>query len=313
MMKKIFCLLLLASNLFAQHHLVTLSELKDVANQIQSHEELSFQALLSSVSHYFLRANTPYENGATGEGETGLYDQDPLVTFEALDCTTYVEVVLSLTHTFWMQKNESGEQIYEDFMGFSRFIKYKDQMPLAYEYRNHFPETQWLPDLQKKSLLQDITTLIWPKALTASKSIDVQLWYEQKNTSDLRLYDHEHSSSDLESLLHQWRNLGVGVNITTATLPYLSLEVLLDKTVQERFPDISLFNLIKGQHKKMNPPVMVSHQGFIVREKGVLYLRHASVGSKKVSQIPLNDYVKERMKDETWVTLGMNIQALLPK
>ena len=86
---------------------------------------------------------------------------------------------------------------------------------------------------------------------------------------------------------------------------------MLDEKVIELLSQLSIviFNIIKDEHKKLNIPVIVGHQGFIVVKEGKLYFRHAS-SSKKIRAVvdtPYKEYVESRKKAKTWPTLGFNI------
>ena len=113
-----------------------------------------------------------------------------------------------------------------------------------------------------------------------------------------------------DRILDIWKDIGTKYPDEEVSLSYVPLKKLLDPEVQKNFPDIVIFNMVKGVHTTAtDPPVMVSHQGFIIKKNGVLYLRHAAI-NKEVMEVPLNDYIEERMKDKKWPTLGFNFQAI---
>ncbi len=49
---------------------------------------------VEAISELFL--GVPYKLGALGEGPGGEFDRDPLIRFDAFDCTTFVETVMAL-------------------------------------------------------------------------------------------------------------------------------------------------------------------------------------------------------------------------
>src|SRR5271169_5922701 len=50
---------------------------------------------VEAVSELFL--GVPYKLGSLGEGPDGEFDRDPLIRFDAFDCTTFVETVMALS------------------------------------------------------------------------------------------------------------------------------------------------------------------------------------------------------------------------
>ncbi|MFX7825307.1 N-acetylmuramoyl-L-alanine amidase-like domain-containing protein, partial [Acinetobacter baumannii] len=73
--------------------------------------------------------------GNAGEGDRDVFDQDPLWRLDVFDCTTFVETVLAAS-------------LATDRAGFERElfdIRYHDGR-VRYLSRNHFPETDWIPN-----------------------------------------------------------------------------------------------------------------------------------------------------------------------
>ena len=60
-------------------------------------QKLPFNQSIDLTSAYFI--NTPYKLGPLGEGPEGLFDQDPLYSFDVFDCTTFVETVMALHYS----------------------------------------------------------------------------------------------------------------------------------------------------------------------------------------------------------------------
>src|SRR5690606_32543867 len=56
---------------------------------------MSLPERVDKLSSIFLGSD--YVGDPLGEGESGVYDRDPLYRFDAFDCTTYVETVLALS------------------------------------------------------------------------------------------------------------------------------------------------------------------------------------------------------------------------
>ena len=88
---------------------------------------------VEAVSELFLGA--PYKHGALGEGPDGEFDRDPLIRFDAFDCTTFVETVMAL----------SLDSDLNSAMRTLQKIRYKDGQ-IGYATRNHFIELDWVPN-----------------------------------------------------------------------------------------------------------------------------------------------------------------------
>ena len=193
-----------------------------------------------------------------------------------------------------------------------REIKYVDGR-ICFPGRNHFTELHWIRHLvDDLGILSDITFDIDPQAQVRSKVLNVANWYRTKHAEIDATFDSDWSKFVKHAELDAFSpNKSVDPE---AKLPFLSLDCLLDPEIQAKIKSYGmvLFNLIKAEHTKFDIPVIVGHQGFLVVKDDRIYLRHAAV-RKQVLDVPLDEYVRERQKDTTWPTLGMNLLALVPQ
>lgn len=106
-----------------------------------------------------------------------------------------------------------------------------------------------------------------------------------------------------------------------ANLPYVSKEDLINKKgLQDRIPSGSIFSLVRPNWDLMKAAgtrMDVSHQGFLIREDGVLYMVHASNGMGRdgsdnymgVKKESLTNYISRVMLSKESMA-GFNILAL---
>lgn len=249
----------------------------------------------------------PYVGGNCGEGEAGCYDKDPLYRLDQFDCTTFVETVLA----FAFSRNYCVDP-QEEFLGHLKNIKYVGD-PISFMDRNHFASIQWIPNAISKGYLKDVTEEIDPPTPVMTKMIDLQGWYANHIQ---KLMEKVPADSDQDQKLSELLEHSPNETVSSiAQLHYVPTAKLLSQEIQDRIKakKILVFNLIKYRHIKKPMPDIVSHQGFVIEKDGVLFFRHASpsAGINKTLDMPLNDYIVDRVQDTTWTTLGMNFMELV--
>lgn len=268
----------------------------------------TLEGRLEAFSRFFL--GRPYAfHSALGEGPDGRFDQNPLERFDTFHCVTYLETVVALA----VAKNEA------DFATILRKIRYR-RGEIAFEKRNHFPELDWIPNNIRNGVFRDVTREVAGSETTwlATAKVDRGAWYRFMGPDRLVLpgADEATRAARLEELHH----LGDGIRPVKASIRYIPLHVLfpqppptaeqpLDATVPENTALFSRiengtvvsivrpnWNVLKVIGTRMN----VSHQGFLFRIDGVLYLRHAKreVG-KKITQEPFVDYLRRAIAFKT--------------
>lgn len=98
----------------------------------------------------------PYLNNPLGEGVAP--DTDPLIRFDAFDCTTFVETVLA---------DDDVEKLTK--------IRYKNGV-VDFRNRNHFVETDWLPN--NSDILTDVTAQ-YGKTVVRTVKINRAAWLKK--------------------------------------------------------------------------------------------------------------------------------------
>lgn len=258
------------------------------------------------VSEQFL--DRPYELGPCGEGASGFYDKKPLARFDRFDCTTFVEAVLALAFVNPDQQNAVSE-----FWNHLKEIKYSDSTKVCFTNRNHFVSINWAPNAASKGYLLDITRSLSVDSIERMKWLDIDKWYLDKIKAIESSAD---PAPEKEKKIQELSAAGSSKPaVPLARMHYVPLVDLLKQEVMDklRTEKVVLFNLIKNEHTKVNIPVIVGHQGFIVEKAGSLFIRHASSAKdvKKTIDVLFEDYVRERIADSTWPTLGMNVMKIV--
>ena len=228
----------------------------------------------------------PYDHsGPLGEGEHGRYDQDPLYRFDAFDCTTFVETVVSLARS----------QDVDSFENNMNAIRY-DNGEVDYLSRNHFPSLQWVPNNIKNGVLKEINHLVLQESETkmAEAVINLPGWLKKIKIEEIKVP--LATMSERQNLLEELRGLAPQYAPILAKIEYLPISTLLAKPiVLKKIPNATIINFVRpnwdltdvaGTH--MN----VSHQGLIFQKKEGTYLRHAST-TGKVMDVVLLEYLKK--------------------
>ncbi|MDE2236812.1 MAG: DUF1460 domain-containing protein [Elusimicrobia bacterium] len=252
-------------------------------------EHRGLRARVEAVSERFL--GTPYRLGPLGEGPRGLFDRDPLVRFDAVDCTTFVEETMAL----------SLRPKLADALDVLRRIRYENGR-VGFSTRNHFPSVDWLPRNLKAGYLRDITRRVaGADTLEVSKTISKRRWYAAMSTASLQ---GPFSAAQRRRLLPRLRGLGRGLPEERATLPVLPMAQLARDLA--RIPSGTLANLVRAD--RPDKPVLVSHQVLLIRKGKTLYVRHAAFGAAVVD-VPAPAYFR-RYARSSWPLLGLNLDEI---
>lgn len=180
-------------------------------------------------------------------GEGAGYDADPLIRFDAFDCTTFVEAVLADGDVSRLNK-----------------IRYADGV-VAFENRNHFIETDWLPN---NADLVEVVSGTYGRTQLRNVTIDKRAW----------------------------ANVAHGIKIDaapqTATIEYIPYSAL--GKINNTEPLIVLFIVApRDDQKKLATDIAVVHMGFLL--PGGRVLRHASTGRGVVDD-DFAQYIAKREK-----------------
>lgn len=279
-------------------------EIEQLYHEINAKKNLTLNQRLHFFSAYF--KNKPYQLGALGEGEQGLYDQYPLYRTDAFDCLTYVETVIALSLSNNLEQFTQTLKKIRYHNGQANFIQ-----------RNHFTSLDW--NKNNQHLLKDITTKIIDKTRqpiykTAIATINKPAWYSHFTTNNIRL---SQTTPNLTAQrLHQLKQQGRKLAVTQASINYLPISKLFShgKAKQELFnqiPDGAIIEIVRPNWNladKIGTCLNVSHLGFAIRKNGKLYFREASQLKKKVRDSLLAVYLKKYINSPT--VKGINIQRI---
>lgn len=216
-------------------------------------------------------------------------DDAPLMPVK-FNCTTFVETVAALSHS----------KSAEDFYGNLIAIRYKNAQP-TFAARNHFPELDWIPNNKKAGILQDVTGELarasGVKVLTEKKDFHRAAWLAKQ------LEKGSVGRGIASEVQTQWKTAVAG------QVQFISTRDL--EKVLAHVENGSVVNFVHDDNEKK--PVLISHQGYLIREGGTVYLRHASSGGE-IRQVPLRDYLAGLAKDpafKKWPIIGINVNRLI--
>lgn len=256
-----------------------------------SSAQLQGKDRVSTFALQFLSEKSPYIVDPLGEGPEGDISHGPLYRFDGFDCTTFVETVLALS------LSSSPEQ----FRVRMNQIRYEKAV-VSYETRNHFPSVDWIPNNIENGFVKDITgSIAGAKTKWSQTWIEKDLWFAKKGEAFVGM------SRDFKPELGQ--------------LPYIAKEDLLKTPeLMDKIPSGTIFHVVRPNwdlRKAIGTRLDVSHMGFLIREKGVLYMVHASNGAsrdgsdddKRVKKESLYSYV-ERVMMASPTTAGINVLAV---
>lgn len=244
-----------------------------VEQAVRESQQLPLHERIDRISRSLL--GRAYRLDPMGEGIPP--DTDPMVQYEAFDCLTYVEEVLSLALA---DDTTAVDTLRKNFRYQSNII--------TYEERNHFMELQWIPSAINQGYLEDITTTLGETVLTTVE-VTAETWGKWRKRH-------------LFKLTEPARPVGT---FSLDVLPISDALLALDQ-----FPSGSI--VLSVHVPKPNTPTLVSHLGFVVPGSQPT-LRHASsLGSKKVRDTRLQTHLRRlQTAYKVWPMLG--VVVLMPK
>lgn len=243
---------------------------------------------VEAISELFLGA--PYKLGPLGEGPDGEFDRDPLMRFDAFDCTTFVETVMALSLDSDLDAAKRTLQK----------IRYRDGQ-IGYATRNHFIELDWVPNNLAAGFIRDITADVAGRSVVkVSKKISKKKWYLRKSAASL---EGEFAEDEKQQFVSKLRHLGEQFEDQRATLPVLPMTAL--PRLIDNMPSGTIVNLV---HKDQGDrDSLVSHQGILIKKSDGWYLRAASIG-KSVEDHPISNL--DAYRDLKWRLIGFNLNVL---
>ncbi|HUS25104.1 MAG TPA: N-acetylmuramoyl-L-alanine amidase-like domain-containing protein [Candidatus Binatia bacterium] len=103
-----------------------------------------------------------YRRDPLGEGAGATVDPDPLLSFAAFDCVTYVETVLALARARDPQQAEANLLA----------LRYAGGVP-SFDGRTHLPSVDWLPNALGKHVLAESTPRLFPELRMATLTVSL--------------------------------------------------------------------------------------------------------------------------------------------
>ena len=221
----------------------------------------------------------PYQLSPLGEGPGASPDSDPLVRFDAFDCTTFVETALSLALASDLAEARRLMQL----------IRYR-QGRVDYLARRHFPEAEWIPELIALGFLTDVTKQVGGSDVVIErKKLNLAVWKKNRNAKTPPLPDERIPNG--EFALQVW-------------------PLKAARAGQARIPVGTVLHLVRFDLASV--PVRVSHQGLVIEKNGQRYLRHAADRMyHAVVDEPLDHFLARMEKYGKWPVTGVHLTQIV--
>jgi hypothetical protein len=235
--------------------------------------------------------NTPYLEGALGEGANGQYDQNPLYRFDYFDCETYVDTVMALA----LAKS------LPDFRNKINQIRYKFGN-ISFTYRNHFPSADWIPSNKKNGYIRELSYFISGQKTRLSRTqINLRNWYNHLTVDRIQIPFL--SSQAKEARLFQLKKEGEALAASEiVSISYIPVfELLQNPKLRQKIPSGSLIFFVGHDfylRSRIGTHMNVLHMSFAIWNNGQLYCRMASSKAGRVLDVNFPDYLK------TYLSLG---------
>ncbi len=234
------------------------------------------QFLNKIIKYSWLFTKTPYKLNVLGEGK-----QKPIYSFKAVDCITYIEMVLALANSSTLNNSISLLQK----------IRYKDG-EIKYKKRNHFTVTQWIPNNEKLGIIENITSKTSKTTKTITKNITI---------------------NNFNGKFKKFKILKENLPLGKHSLKYIPINYFLKNHDKIHIPSGAIALIIR---EKNNYPIFTSHLGFIINTGNQKIFRSA-VTNRKYKEvrdyrlIPYLRFYKNYFAKKHWGILGITL--FLPK
>jgi hypothetical protein len=241
-------------------------------------ENMSFHRRILKISEKFL--GVAYADSPLGEGEGNQPDTDPLIRFNAVDCTTFLEQTIAMAHA-----SNLKEALYV-----LQRVRYRDGV-IDYAERKHFMMAQWFPLNQKEGFLRDITRQVGGEVVRwEGKRLDRATWERRRRRGKYPQLTHEQIPTGFHRI---------------AVMPIDRARELADG-----IPAGTILSVVRNDFRSI--PIRVSHQGLVVVRRGRRYLRHAArAGYGRVVDELLDTFLRRNQAYRKWPVSGVNLQRIL--
>ncbi len=210
-------------------------------------------------------------------GEAQGRDPDPRFRLDAFDCTTYIETVLAFALA-------SSPREVESLLDGLRY----ENGTVDFALRHHLPESQWIPALQEKGLLRDVTQEIGGKeAQSLTIVLNRDRWEERRRARGLQLSAERIPEGEFE-------------------VPFLPIARAVE--FLEVAEDALVLNVVRELED--GSPIVVTHQAlFFPRSQSQdARVRHASSVHGRVVEMSLSRFVTGQAMARKWPVVGLNVQ-----
>lgn len=223
---------------------------------------------IDQVSSPFL--GTTYAISPLGEG-AGI-DTDPRVRWDKVDCLTFVETSMALALA---PSSEQMLAVLDD-------VRY-GALPPAFNRRNHFVESQWVPHNIAKGYIRSIAREVaGAEVKVISKAFGAKEWRRMKHPEGLQLADDDVPSGRY-------------------ALDIVPIDVV--DRVAARIPTGTLLFVVRADSPRQS--TRVTHVGFVVEKDGRRFLRHASKNPyARVVDEPFWKFLARNRKYDKWPVEG---------
>jgi hypothetical protein len=274
-------ILLFCTQLYAQleptrFDQMTTEQISEFVRELYKNQPDRIKRLIK-VSQMFL--DVEFKMSPLGEGPGQIPDEDPMIRFDAVDCTTFVEQSMALALA-------DG---YQQALELLRMIRYQNGV-VKYQNRNHFTMAQWIPNNIRAGFVVDITEKVGSDSVKwIRKRFDAKLWNLRKDKNKWPLLEDDQIPQG------------------TFRLPVIPIERI--KQHIRQIPSGTLVNIVR--HDFNSIPARVSHQGIIIVRGGRYYIRHAArAGYGKVVDELFETFISRNLAYKKWPVTGMNFLQL---
>ena len=227
------------------------------------------------IGQWFL--NTPYvEKTLELPG-----DEKLVINLTGLDCTTYLETVVTLTRLA-----KQRQFTFEDYERELEFLRYQEGVRKDYPSRLHY-FSDWIYQNQQKGILKDVT-----------KEIGGTIYANNPTfmSSNPQFYAQLGNPDYVERLKVQERE------ISARNYHYIPKEEISQKENKIKSGDLIA---ITTSMKNLD----IVHVGFAIEKEGRIHMLHAGTKNMKVeiSEMPLHDYLKAN-KSQSGIMVGRLVE-----
>lgn len=247
------------NSIFAFEEDISIFENAVLTFENMGYDNTPLSEIIMAVGNHFTA--TPYV-ASTLETEG---DEQLVINLRGMDCTTFVEYVLALSHSIKTRKTSFG-----DFADYIACLRYRNGAINGYTSRLHY-FTDWLYDNSEKGFVSVINDL------PGSIPLDLDLNFMSRNP---HLYKQLSSDALVDSMKRTEARLK---DVNFNFLPKNSIHNAEDKILDGDI--IAFVTSIEG--------LDVSHTGIAIHQNGRLHLLHASTRTNQVeiSPVPLDEYL----------------------